>query len=421
MKAIIIFNFIISMVFTLCYAYQFFYVFVGLFKKQKTHHAQKNHHYAIVISARNEANVIGNLIESIKEQSYPAELLDIFVIADNCTDDTAAVARQEGATVYERNNLSLIGKGYALDWFFKKLKEENETNFDGYIIFDADNVLDRDFITEMNKVFDSGYPIVTSYRNSKNYGKNWITAGYSLWFLREAKYLNGPRMMLGTSCAISGTGFLVSNDIIKENDGWIHHLLTEDIEFTTDSIIKGKKIGYSAKSVLYDEQPTKFSQSYVQRLRWSKGFYQVFTTYGKRLLKGICKKNFGCYDMLMTLMPAMLLTLISVTVNIIAIPLGIISQSSELLALIRVLGQTLLSFYSIFFLLGLVTTITEWNNIYCGKSHKIFYIFTFPLFMMTYIPISIIALFKKVEWAPTEHSVAVSVSDICNNEVASKK
>lgn len=421
MKAIIIFNFLISMVFTLCYAYQFFYVFVGLFKKHKKYRANKNHHYAIVISARNEATVIGNLIQSINEQSYPKELIDIFVIADNCTDDTALVARQEGATVYERFDRTLVGKGYALDWFFKKLEEENKTEFDGYIIFDADNVLDREFITEINKVFDNGYPIVTSYRNSKNYGKNWITAGYSLWFLREAKYLNGPRMMLGTSCAISGTGFLIGAEIIKESGGWIHHLLTEDIEFTTDSIINGKKIGYSANSVLYDEQPTKFSQSYVQRLRWSKGFYQVFTTYGKKLIKGISKKNFACYDMLMTLMPAMLLTLISVAVNIIAIPLGIISQSSELLALMKVLAQTLLSFYTIFFVLGLITTITEWKNIYCGKSHKIFYIFTFPLFMMTYIPISIIALFKKVEWSPIKHSVNVSVSDICSGDATLKK
>ena len=144
-------------------------------------------------------------------------------------------------------------------------------------------------------------------------------------------------------------------------------------------------------------------------------------TYGKKLLKGISKKNFACYDMLMTLMPAMLLTLISVSVNIIAIPLGIISQSSELMALFIVLGQTLLGFYTIFFVLGFITTITEWNHIYCSKPRKVLYMFTFPLFMMTYIPISIIALFKKVEWSPIKHCVSVSVSDICNEEPVIRK
>ena len=136
----------------------------------------------------------------------------------------------------------------------------------------------------MNKVFDSGYKVITSYRNSKNYDSNWISAGYSLWFLREAKYLNNSRMQLGTSCAISGTGFLVSAEIIRNNGGWIHHLLTEDIEFTVDSVIHGVKIGYAANAILYDEQPTLFRQSYNQRLRWAKGFYQVFAKYGLGLV-----------------------------------------------------------------------------------------------------------------------------------------
>ena len=277
MKAIIVFNCIISVIFTLCYAYQFFYIFVGLLKKPLKFIAKKQHRYAVVVSARNESGVIGNLINSIRSQNYPSDLVDIFVIADNCTDNTAEVARNAGAIVYERFNKEQVGKGYALDWLFKIIdKEHADKNYEAYMIFDADNVLDPNFIKEMNKVFDNGYRIITSYRNSKNYDTNWISAGYSLWFLREARYLNNARMHLGTSCAVSGTGFLVSADVIRENGGWIHHLLTEDIEFTTDSIIKGEKIGYCANAVLYDEQPTAFNQSYTQRLRWAKGFYQVF-------------------------------------------------------------------------------------------------------------------------------------------------
>ncbi|MEE1049427.1 MAG: glycosyltransferase family 2 protein, partial [Clostridia bacterium] len=116
MKAIIFLNFIISVVFTLCYAYQFFYIFVGLLKKPKEYSAKTQHRYAVVVSARNESSVIGNLIRSIRNQKYPEELVDIFVIADNCTDNTAEVAREAGAIVYERFNKELVGKGYALDW-----------------------------------------------------------------------------------------------------------------------------------------------------------------------------------------------------------------------------------------------------------------------------------------------------------------
>ena len=91
MKAIIIINGILSIVFAICYIYQYFYVLVGFRKKYDHGEAKKNHHYAAVISARNESQVLGNLIESIKNQSYPRELIDIYVIADNCTDDTAEI------------------------------------------------------------------------------------------------------------------------------------------------------------------------------------------------------------------------------------------------------------------------------------------------------------------------------------------
>mgnify|MGYP002611296162 FL=1 len=418
MKTIIYLNFMISIVFTLCYAYQFFYIFVGLLKKPKHFEADTLHRYAVVVSARNERSVIAQLIESIKNQNYPSDLVDVFVIADNCTDDTAQVARSAGAIVYERFNDKQVGKGYALDWMFEIINRDYaEKEYAAYMIFDADNLLDPNYIAEMNKVFSAGYRIITSYRNSKNFGSNWISAGYSLWFLREAKFLNNSRMQLNTSCAISGTGFLVSADIIRKNGGWIHHLLTEDIEFTVDSVIHGETIGYCADAILYDEQPTLFRQSYTQRLRWAKGFYQVFANYGGQLFRGIFKGSFSCFDMLMTIMPAMLLTLISTIVNAVAIPLGMIAKSPETPILLQTLLQTLLNFYGLFFILGTITTITEWNQIHCSKGKRILNLFTFPIFMLTYVPIAVIALFKKVEWKPIKHSVVRTLDEVQSDQM----
>ena len=142
MKIVVYFNFIISVLFTICYFYQFAYVLIGLLKKTKRLEAKKQHKFAVVISARNEANMIGNLIDSIKSQNYPRELIDTLVVADNCTDNTAEVARLHGAHVFERFNDQLVGKGYALDWLFKKLKEDMPDNqHEAYIVFDADNVV----------------------------------------------------------------------------------------------------------------------------------------------------------------------------------------------------------------------------------------------------------------------------------------
>lgn len=403
-------NFVISTVFVLCYAYQFFYLLVGTLKKVKSRPTRiAPHRYAVMISARNEEAVIGNLIESIRRQKYPAGLVSIFVVADNCTDRTAAVAAKAGATVFVRQNKTCVGKGYALEFLFDQVLERyGRTHFDGYFIFDADNLLDENYISEMNKTFSSGFRIVTSYRNSKNYGTNWISSGYALWFLREARHLNNARMTLGTSCAVSGTGFLIHRDIINRTNGWKYFLLTEDIQFTVENILNGERIGYCHDAVLYDEQPVTFSQSWTQRLRWAKGYYQVFRQYGGRLLRGIAGGSFACADMTMNIMPAAVLTIVSFLINAAALMPALLLHGDVLTILLSVL-ETLRNSYLMLFGIGLITGITEWKQIHASAPRKIFSFFTFPVFMLTYIPISIVALFKKVEWKPIRHNVSLSI------------
>ena len=368
------FNLAILILFFCCYFYQVVFVFIRLMKKDTERGERPFHRYAVVISARNESAVIGGLLQSINQQKYPKELLDVYVVADNCTDNTAEIARQNGARVYERFNRVQVGKGYALNYIFGQIDQEKGIRYyDGYMVFDADNVLDENYVREMNKVFDDGYPVLTSYRNSKNYDSNWISAGYALWFLRESKYLNGARMQCGTSCAISGTGFLVSSAIIEHNKGWKHHLLTEDIEFSVDNIIQGQVIGYCEKAVLYDEQPIRFKESWNQRLRWAKGFYQVVGKYGKGLLKGAVKEHsFQCFDMLMNIAPAMLLTIATLLVNGGAMAAGLINEDAGLYLLAggQILNNVISIYLSLLFF-GTVTTITEWKQIHCPWQKKI--------------------------------------------------
>ena len=252
-------NFILMVVFSCCYAYQLIYLVVGLVKKDPEQKLPaKLHRFAVLIPARNEEAVICGLIDSIHGQDYPTDLIDIYVIADNCTDSTAARAVERGARVITRFNRTQVGKGYALDYAFQAIDRDlGLEHYDAFLVFDADNVLDPGYFTAMNRTFSQGYDIITSYRNSKNYDENWITAGYALWFLRESRFLNGARMKLNTSCAISGTGFLVSSKTIREDDGWKYNLLTEDIQFSTDHIVRGHKIGYCKDAVLYDEDVYK--------------------------------------------------------------------------------------------------------------------------------------------------------------------
>ena len=406
MTTLQIINLAIMLAFFLCYSYQFFYIPVAWFKKDAPHREPSPHRIAVLIAARNEQSVIGNLIDSVKAQDYPTELVDVFVVADNCTDLTGSVAGAHGANVYFRNDQTQVGKGYALQYLLHCI-EEDFAPYDGYLVLDADNVLSPDYITEINKTFSDGYQIVTSYRNSKNYGDNWISAGYALWFLRESRYLNGARCRLGSSCAVSGTGFLFSRRILEKCGGWNFFLLTEDIQFTIANVIRGEKVGYCPTAVLYDEQPTTFRQSWNQRLRWSKGYLQVFRGYGAKLLRGAAGGSFSCYDMAAAIMPAFVLSATAIVCNVTAAVLGAVHGEDLTIALWSV-GQMLLNMYLTLFVLGAITTVTEWKRIHTKAVKKVLYAFTFPLFMFTYIPISFAALFSKGEWKPIEHRVSAA-------------
>lgn len=418
-----VFNICVFLTFTVCYTYQLFYVFVTLTRKPPVRTASRDHRYAVLIAARNESAVIADLVKSIKAQNYPAHLIDIFVIADNCTDDTAEIARMAGANVYERFNKEQIGKGYVLDFGLKAIwRDRPDAGYEAYFVFDADNVLDANYFREMNATFDSGAKASTSYRNSKNFGSNWISAGYGVWFLREAKFLNQARLTLNTSCAVSGTGFFIAADVLEKAGGWRWHLLTEDIEFSCSSIIDGIRISYTPTAVLYDEQPTTFRDSWNQRFRWAKGFYQVFGRYAGGLARGAVRNprgyRFACYDMFVTIAPGMLLTVIAITFNAIIIALavtGAMSIGTAVTSSFSSIFFCLFNFFMFMFVFGVLTTFVEWDNIRTTTPKKILYMFTFPLFQFTYIPIALVALVKKATWKPIRHSIAVDVAEFAHS------
>lgn len=404
-------NFIIAAVFFICYSYQFLYIPIAILKKSPPNKPAFRHRFGVLICARNEEAVIGRLIESIRAQSYGMRDIRIFVMADNCNDETAKIARSSGAIVYKRNDAGKIGKGYALEALLRHISEDFPNNFfDGFFVFDADNVLDKNYIEEMNRSFCNGFEIITGYRNSKNYGDNWISAGYSLWFLRETQYLNRARFLLGSSCAVSGTGFFFSRRILEECGGWPFHLLTEDIEFTVHNIIRGEKIGFCEKALLYDEQPVLFRQSLRQRLRWAKGYLQIFGKYGGKLACGIFRGDFSCFDMTMAIMPAVVLSIFCAAINILAAALGFLS-GGEVLPVFLSLCENIAGAWFTLFAVGAITTATEWKKIHTSAAKKILYAFTFPLFMFTYIPVSFAAIFAKAEWKPIFHNVSAGAED----------
>lgn len=405
---------IFNNIFILLFLYQGVYTVVALTQKPPVFVEKKKCKYAFMISAKNEENCIKYLIDSINNQNYPKELFQVFVVADNCDDNTAEVARQAGANVYERFNQEKKGKGYALDFLIKKIRDDYGLDtFDGYFVFDADNLLDENYLNEINKLFSNGHRVITSYRNSKNYDSNWISAASGMWFLREARHLNKARMKLGVSCMVSGTGYVIHKDIVKKLDGWKYFKLTEDVEFSVDNVLAGEKIAYCQDAIFYDEQPVRFRDSWNQRLRWTKGFYQVLFSRGLELLKGIFKKGgFACYDILMIISPGVLFIVDCLAiVLLLAIKCNFLWEvflpTAGWYILSAVVGTIILAVF-----LATLITVTEWNKLYCSTAKKIFYIFTFPFFMLTYVPLAVLALFKNVEWSQIKHPVAISNEDM---------
>lgn len=415
---IVIFNFVMFLFFTFAYLYQFIFILMVLRKGDvKLPEAKRQHRYAFFIAAHNEEEVIGNLVRSIKAQDYPSDLIETFVVADACTDNTAEEARRAGAIVYERNDLARKGKSWVMDYGFNRILNEYGDKFEAYFVFDADNIVSPTYVTEMNKVYDMGYLVSTSYRNSKNFDSSWVSAAYALWFIREAKFLNNARMMAGTSCAVSGSGWMVANSIVRGMHGWDFHTLTEDIQFSTFCAANGIKIGY-APAEFFDEQPVTFKASWTQRMRWSKGFYQVFFSYGKDLFRGIGKGLFSSYDMLMTVAPGTILSILSFFVNVTYLVVGTLSHGflatqSELAMCTGSIVGMLTTTYLTFFTLAVLTTVTQYKRFHTKDKRRIITnLFTFPIFMMSYIPINVAALFQKVEWVPTKHTMAVTFDQV---------
>ena len=285
---------IIGTVFTVMLFYKKIYKWIGLFVTRKFKPAQNEHKYAILIPARNEENVIANLLDSIWRQDYNMDLVTVFVIADNCTDRTAEIARQNGAVCYERFDNEHRTKGYALQYLFERIEEDyGRMSFEGYFIFDSDNLLKEDYISRMNDSFDEGCKIICSYRNTKNFDESWIASTYALHWLRSIRVNHRPRSVLRLATNIQGTGFLFASEIVR--DGWKYTSLTEDRALTADAVAQGYEITYNDAAVFYDEQPVSLKVAWRQRLRWSRGHLEAFVEtgpylflnifFGKRLIK----------------------------------------------------------------------------------------------------------------------------------------
>lgn len=393
---------------TIYWLYQIVISFCSLIKlKDKKLIVNKNHKFMAIIPAHNEEAVVANLVESLKAQDYPQDLYDIYVIADNCTDNTAKVAEKAGAIVLKRFDELRKTKGFALNWFLQQKIKEN-ADYDAFCVFDADNIVDKNFLKSMNKKLCQGEEVVQGYRDIKNPTDSWIASGYAIFYWMMNKFYHLARYNLGLSPLINGTGFMVKFDIVKPN-GWNTVTLTEDIEFSLINIANGRKLGWATDAIVYDEQPVHFAQSWSQRSRWTVGHLQCMKYYTKELAGGVKKyKTLMNFDGLLYMfgIPMMILTFLLLGVNTLMYMGAEMSLFDLMMNYVRYLGAT--------FILPIGTAAIVMALDKRDIKSMIVGLLCYPLFLGSWILINIKCLIKpNTKWEKIEH-----VRDVKINEVA---
>ena len=395
-------------VITIFWLYQIAVSLCSLVKlKDKPLKVNKDHRFMAIIPAHNEEAVVANLVESLKNQNYNKELYDIYVIADNCTDNTAEKAEKAGAIVYKRFDNNKKTKGYALDWFLKQ-KIEEDAPYDAFFIFDADNIVDKNFIKNMNKKLCQGEDVVQGYRDIKNPTDSWITAGYALFYWTMHRFYHLARYNLGLSPLLNGTGFMVRFDVIKPQ-GWDTVTLTEDIEFSLKRIINGKRLGWSTDAIVYDEQPTGFKQSWSQRSRWTVGHIQCIKEYTKKLASATKENktmmNFDGLLYIVGSIPMFILTLVLVATNFLMYVGNGMTETELIINILRYLIPT--------FILPIGTAVIAMILDRRPIRPMIKGLACYPLFMGSWLLINFKCLFKKeTTWEKINHVRDITIKDV---------
>lgn len=399
-------------------AYYFFLSLFSLYVKKRKPLSDRVRKFAVLIPAHNEAFVVENLVMSLKKLDYPKDRYDIYVVADNCTDNTAEKAEKAGAFVFERKDPDHSGKAYALSWLIEKIKK-SERDFDAIAIFDADNIIHPDFLKNVNAKMNTGFKAVQGYLDSKNPFDSPVSAWNAFEFWSTNRLSKLARDNVGISSQLGGTGIALDSEIV-EKFGWDPDCLAEDLEFTCKLCLNGYKVGWCHDAVVYDEKPIKMAQSLRQRKRWMQGYSDVAFKYFFRLMGEALRK--GSWTMadcaLYILQPVNLIILginsgVGVLLKISALWRnfsGIFTIASISSVTIIALVISAVSFAGLIILL-LAMKMDRKLNIRSFLSMA-----TYPVYSITWLPAAIHGIINRnnKDWDHTSHTRNIDLNEIDN-------
>lgn len=354
---------------------------------------------AIITAAHNEEKVIFETVKSIFGNDYPKKLFEVFVVADNCTDKTAEVAKNAGATVWERNDSAHIGKGYAIFTAFKKILSE-EKQYDAVVIIDADNITDKNFLKETACSLQGECMAVQGCIKAKNPYSSWVSAAYHITHLCLNTLYQKARHNIDFPVQLNGTGFALKTELIK-NLSWDLSCLTEDMEITVKMALSGIYASYNENAVVYDEKPVDFKTSYNQRIRWMQGQSDVLSRFAVPLIKNQNKVS--------------TLKLLDCAIYLVQPYIFVLSGITAVLSLANFFEggfiPTERSFFTAIWTTIQFLAIPFYLTVIQKEDIKILkYYIPYLIFIYSWIPVSFMGIInrKKKNWFHTKHTVCIS-------------
>ncbi len=389
--------------------YQFGVSLFGFARRSGPRYHAPARRFAILIPAHNEQQVIGSLLANLQSLDYPRELYEVFVIADNCVDDTAALSRSCGVKVLERQSLTERGKGHAIRWMLKNLGNYPE-KFDAIVMFDADNLVSANFLQVMNDHLCNGDRVVQGYLDTKNPYDSWVSISMAISYWYTNRMWQLARRRLGLACALGGTGLCIESMLLQQI-GWDGNTIAEDTEFGAKCVLSGVNPVWSHVARVYDEKPVTLVASLRQRLRWMRGHFSCAEKYIWSLLRdGAKQRSLAKIDAALYLFqPASFLLVFAASIFIM-IQIGLFGRPDPLMNVMNAVPNWIWyagdAFIMVEMLLAMVIDRVNWRGL-LGLP-------LFPLFMLTWVPIIFFALITRhnQRWHHTVHTRAIPFQDV---------
>lgn len=368
------------------------------------------HRFAVIVPAHNEEAVLCPLLRNLRGLDYPADLYDVYVVADNCTDRTAAVALCEGARVLERRDPRRRGKAFALKFAFDRIlgpAGEGAPPYDAFVVVDADNLVAPNFLRAMATRLARGERVIQVYLDVKNPNDTWVTASFAISYWVSNRFWCLARANLGLTVPLGGTGMCIDVGVLR-TVGWGTETLTEDLEFTARALLGGVRTHWAHEAAVYDEKPLTFAGSWAQRLRWVQGGVQVACRHAGALLwRGLRQRDAVMLEGAVLLCRPFFL--------VVATAAALIRLSLRHLGLPWFYAGALspeVAWGALFSLQWLLPLVSIWLDRVPLRPFR--FLPLFPLFVYSWIPITWLGVIRarRSTWTHTRHTRGITYEEL---------